>query len=145
MGQKNECLICGSGVVTVKQAVISDFLLERIWDGKKEKQTELIFCKDCGFAFYSLRPTDEEMSRLYSGYRNEQYRKQRQRFESWYTEEMNNHNEDMEAYESRQNHMTKILQENAIDVSAVRNALDYGGDTGLNPRITRYSRYSIVL
>jgi len=133
--QNRECLICGSSSTTVKQAVISDFLLERIWDNKIDKQTELIFCSGCGFAFYSLRPTDEEMSRLYSGYRNEQYQEQRQRFESWYTEEVNNCREDAEAYESRQEHMRRIILD-AVDVSTVRSVLDYGGDTGLNiPRV----------
>ena len=130
--QDHECLICGSNNNTVKQAVISDFLLERIWDNEKNRRTELIFCGDCGFAFYSLRPTDEEMSRLYSGYRNEQYQEQRQKFESWYTKEINNCKEDMEAYESRQGHMKNIIQKNAIDVSAIQSVLDYGGDTGLN-------------
>ena len=131
-----ECLICGSKDTTAKQAVIADFLLERIWNNESGKQTELIFCKDCGFAFYSLRPTDEEMSQLYSGYRNEQYQKQRQKFESWYTEEINSCKEDLEVYESRQNHMKETLQENAIDTSAIHSVLDYGGDTGINiPRV----------
>jgi hypothetical protein len=133
---ESRCLICGSSNNTIKKAVISGFLLERIWDNKKERTTELILCNDCGFAFFSLRPTDEEMSRLYSGYRSDQYQEQRQKFESWYTKEINNWNENTEVYESRQEHMKNMITENSINASEIKSALDWGGYTGLNlPRI----------
>ena len=127
-----KCIICESTNVKTLKAVISDFLLERIWENKRDKHTTIIHCQNCGFSFWKLRPTEEEMEKLYAGYRNEYYQKQRQKYESWYSKEINDFNGNDEAYRVNQNHMDRVFSENAIEPSAIHSVLDYGGDTGLN-------------
>jgi predicted nucleic-acid-binding Zn-ribbon protein len=58
--QQQECLICGSNNVELKNASVLDFVAERIWVGWGE--TKIIHCKECGFAFYELRLSDEEVN-----------------------------------------------------------------------------------
>ncbi|GMO58086.1 MAG: hypothetical protein Ta2G_18130 [Termitinemataceae bacterium] len=132
----NDCLICGSKNVEIKKAVIADFLLERIWNNKKDKKTDLIHCKECGFAYFKQRLNEEEASHLYTGYRNGCYQQQRQKYESWYTKEINNFTSDDVAYNFSQETMEQIFCEANINIEEIKIALDYGGDTGKNiPRI----------
>ncbi|GMO48542.1 MAG: hypothetical protein Ta2B_30290 [Termitinemataceae bacterium] len=132
----NSCLICGSVNTETKKAVIVDFLLDRIWNNQKDKNTILIHCKECGFAHFKHRFNDEEASRLYSEYRNDVYQQQRQKYESWYTKEINNFTGDEEGYNFSQKTMEQIFLEAELDIDEIKTALDYGGDTGKNiPRI----------
>ena len=50
----------------------------------EKRETSLLQCLPCGFQFSSYRPTDEEMKRHYSGYRGEEYVKQRAIYEPDY-------------------------------------------------------------
>ncbi|MBR4758830.1 MAG: hypothetical protein IK078_01595, partial [Lachnospiraceae bacterium] len=77
------CLICGSGNLEYKETVVSDFVMARIepsfQSGKvKNYPTKLYYCKDCTFAFYDYRFTEEEEVDLYQNYRDAAYQKMRQ-------------------------------------------------------------------
>jgi predicted nucleic-acid-binding Zn-ribbon protein len=125
-----KCIICESSNIEVKNAVITDFLLERIWDNKKDKNISLIHCNECGFANFSERLNDAESSKLYTGYRSEEYQKQRQKHESWYTKEINSFTTDELEYIARSKNMESIFKSNNVNTDNIKSALDYGGDTG---------------
>jgi SAM-dependent methyltransferase len=128
-----KCLICENSNVEIKNAIVSDFLSERVWGGVRgrKKNTKIIYCKNCGFAFYELRLSDRENNKLYNGYRNNEYQKQRYKFESWYTKKINaGLGENEVAYRSREVHLKKIFEKAKVDVSLIKTVLDYGGDKG---------------
>jgi len=126
-----KCLICGDQDLRVIPAVISGFLLERIWDNSKDKGTQICHCKKCGFAFYALRPDDNEMGRLYKDYRDRFYQEQRQKYDSWYTKEINALYDDPDIHRSRQEFYQSLLSKH-MDVAKIRSVLDYGGNTGIH-------------
>jgi len=127
----DKCPMCGDANIAVRSAVVSGFLLERIWDNSKDKETQICHCQRCGFAFYALRPDDEEMGRLYRNYRDGHYQEQRQRHDSWYTEEVNALFDDPEVHRSRQDFYRDLLT-SYVNVAEVRSVLDYGGNTGVH-------------
>lgn len=131
MNKKNEqkCIICGSNDLKKYRTKISPFLIERMFENKKNK-TELLLCKNCHFNFFSLRPNDEEMQKLYKDYRGEEYQKQRQKFEDAYTKELNSHlGHDHEELSERKKYTTDIFK-NSLDVASIKTVLDFGGDEG---------------
>ena len=77
------CLICENENLKIKPAIVSGFLLERIWDNSIDRETYICHCQKCGFAFFALRPDDNEMEKLYKNYRDDFYQKQRQKHDSW--------------------------------------------------------------
>ena len=123
------CLACGHPFTFSGTAVFSDFLRERMFNGH-EKDTAIHFCPKCGMYFSAYRPDDTEMGLLYSGYRDEAYQKQRQKYEEFYTPEFNR-----ELYApqdggfSRKKGIADFLK-NTIDISSCLNVLDFGGDKG---------------
>ena len=82
-----KCMICDSKAL-VGKADFVPFLQERMFLNNPP-ETSVVFCPKCGTCYSSYRPTDEEISRLYAGYRNAEYVKQRQKYEADYTEEFN--------------------------------------------------------
>ncbi|MBQ5988032.1 MAG: methyltransferase domain-containing protein [Oscillospiraceae bacterium] len=124
----DRCLICGQEGKT-KNAVFNPFVIERVYGGK-EQDTCLVYCEKCGFAFSSARFTDEEMNKLYHGYRDEIYQSQRFKYDSGYTAEYNRSlysPEDKGTY--RKNTIEQFLN-NSINFSKIHSVLDYGGDKG---------------
>jgi SAM-dependent methyltransferase len=124
--EDNKCIICSSQNTESFDAQFFPFLWERMFN-RKYVETELIHCLDCDFYFSSYRPTDGEMERLYNGYRNSDYQKQRQKYEPDYTEEYNNKlsNFSYGRYNRLENFLDKY-----INPQNVINVLDYGGDRG---------------
>jgi SAM-dependent methyltransferase len=123
------CLICGSNDLESYEAMCSPFLAYRIW-GSGPFDGELIHCNSCDFTFYNPRPDDEELDRLYKNYRDPEYQKQREKYERWYTKEMNDSlgNNKMEI-EERNSNMSSVIK-GRLDIKKVKNVLDFGGDKG---------------
>jgi len=126
-----KCLICGNQDINVISAVVSGFLLERIWDNSIEKETSICHCRRCGFAFYTLRPDEMEMKKLYCNYRDAFYQKQRQKYDSWYSKEINALFDDPDIRRSREDDCNDFLSKH-IDVDKIGSVLDYGGNTGVH-------------
>jgi len=82
------CVICNGAIAKVKRALVAPFLAARIWN-RKPFCVELVRCKGCGFLFYNPRPDDEELQRLYSDYRKDEYLRMRHASEPWYTAQFN--------------------------------------------------------
>lgn len=117
--------VCGSQELTGSNAHFAPFLVERMFN-RTEVRTRLIHCKNCGLWFSLYRPNDLEMGRLYSGYRGNEYVKQRKKYEPQYSLQLY---VDLDNEENRKRKLAKFLQ-NWIDFSSIHMLLDYGGDEG---------------
>lgn len=125
------CLICKSKNIKSFKTKVSEFIAQRMFCAE-ETTTELLHCQDCGFAHYSLRPSEEEIKRFYDGYRNNEYQKQRQKYDCWYTEELNEIiGKNPKEVQNRKKYMSNFLTPQ-IDFSKISNVLDFGGDKGQN-------------
>jgi len=124
----NKCLICNCKNIKKTKAMFADFISDRVFNGTN-KQFNLIYCPDCGFAYYDYRFSTEDCTKLYSGYRDEQYQKQRQKHECWYTKEINDliGKNDAELI-SRNENLKKIIQKHIK--TELKSILDFGGDKG---------------
>ena len=124
-----KCIICNSKNIEENKAIISGFLLERMFNNEN-KTVSLVRCKNCNFCFYSLRPTEENINAFYNGYRNEEYQLQRQKYEPDYTKQKNAFLlESKKERNSRKKNSLNILNK-YIDVKKLKNILDFGGDKG---------------
>lgn len=125
----NKCLICGSKNVNQYDAKFAEFIVARVFDGKN-KDFNLVQCKDCGFSFFTYRFEDKEVQKLYTNYRDDEYQKQRQFYDSWYTKSINDLiGKNKKEIKSRNANLTKILKTYA-DISKIKKVLDFGGDEG---------------
>lgn len=124
---EESCMICGSNTLRGKAAFVP-FLQERMFLNNPPA-TSLVFCPKCGSCYSSYRPTDEEISRLYAGYRNAEYVRQRQKYEDYYTEEFNKSLSGGNSCPERKNKLARFL-EDSIDFGAMSQVLDFGGDKG---------------
>ena len=125
------CVICGCSDIKIKKAIFSDFIIERVFNGKYIS-TGLISCPNCGYEYSSYRFSDEEMEKLYNGYRNELYQQQRQKADPWYTPEINEliGKNDTEI-KNRLKNLIEILDKNVTGgIKSIKTVLDYGGDKG---------------
>ena len=129
MPDSKTCLICKSKNINKFKAQFADFIAERVFDGEN-MAINLLHCEKCGFAYFDYRVSDDESTKLYSGYRNKGYQKQRQKHECWYTEEINKliGNSNLEI-KNRNNNLEDILKK-YINISRIQSVLDFGGDRG---------------
>lgn len=123
------CEICGNSVTFSSNAEFVPFLKERMFMNQ-EKYTMLMHCPKCGMYYSFYRPTEEEHSHLYWNYRDENYQKQRQKYEPEYTEEFNrNLYAPLDEGAGRMREMVKFISDQ-IDFSTCDYVLDFGGDKG---------------
>lgn len=122
------CIVCGHDGVFHGRGRFVPFLQERMFLGR-EQDTAMAFCPTCGTSYSSYRPSDEEIERLYDGYRNEEYVRQRQKYESSYTEEFNRSLSGGDDCSERKNGLSAFLKNN-IDFGKISYVLDFGGDKG---------------
>jgi predicted nucleic-acid-binding Zn-ribbon protein len=127
---KVECLACKSNHVTSTDTIVSEFIAEKVFDVTKEFiPVNLYHCEECGFSFYSKRFTDEETAKLYLGYRLKEYQKMRQKYDSWYTPEINEALSNDDAGLMNRRALIGRICHNYLH-GRINRALDYGGDTG---------------
>jgi Methyltransferase domain len=126
-----KCVVCGSTDCSSAPAVVTPFIAERVYD-RTTFGTRLLTCRSCGFGFFELRYSDEEMRRLYIDYRGPEYVRQRNKFEPWYTDKLNNSLfQDKAMIARRQAALLAVLDRYRPGLSASCMAvLDYGGDDG---------------
>jgi SAM-dependent methyltransferase len=96
-----QCVCCGGGHLEGSPAVLMPFVASRVFGHEPVEITakwgmrdlrpgmayslcKSLHCLDCGLLFLDWRFTDGQMAALYRGYRDEDYTRQRDRFESGY-------------------------------------------------------------
>lgn len=124
----SNCLTCGSSSLHSTRALVAPFLAHRVWERESFPGT-LEHCVNCGFSFFNPRLEQHEAERLYAGYRDPQYIRQRQRYEPWYTEGFNASIEAPEFLARRKEHIRSVLLHELRDGSP-RKILDFGGARG---------------
>lgn len=124
----NKCILCNNSTLTRYPAHFVPFIAERMFKGNPPSTT-LLYCPHCDFYYSSYRPTEEEMSRLYAGYRGKEYQKQRQQHEPYYTPACNANLSSPAEIERRTSHVFTILSTH-VDISSIKTVLDFGGDEG---------------
>lgn len=125
-----KCLACGSEKLHNVNTIVSEFIAERVFSvTDKFIPTALNHCQDCGFSFYDKRFTNEEAERLYKGYRSNEYQTMRQKYDSWYTPEINTllGTDQTELVYRRK--LIKTLCEPYLP-ERINRAIDFGGGTG---------------
>jgi hypothetical protein len=112
--------------------------------------SNLLRCKDCGLVYFSASFSDEELTRMYSGYRNSEYQRRRARYEPWYTKKINaaiGHSEDVLTL--RRQHLEKVLLDASSNhpakFSSPTRVLDVGGDEGqFIPKIESITQKAVL-
>jgi hypothetical protein len=137
-----ECVCCGSTELRSRPAILMPFVASRVfgWEpveideswGLRDVPTGMAYsicctlaCTSCGLVFLDLRFDEDEAGRLYAGYRDEEYVSQRLRYEPGYRQT----NEMLVGGSAWIPQIEDFLRPH---LSAARNVLDWGGDTGLN-------------
>jgi len=128
MKDVHACIVCNSKELVALKAAVHPFIAERIWK-KPPFELDLLICKRCGFIFFDPRPSNDELSVLYAGYRGVAYQQARQKHEKEYTPEFNRMLGDCHLNAHRKTMLSSIIQENT-DTSKIHSVLDYGGDRG---------------
>ena len=127
----SQCLCCGRGVSGQAAGVASGFLAERAM-GRSPFPIALLRCGACGFSWSSVGLSQGQASRLYGGYRQEEYFNQRNKHEPWYTKKLNDSMGSDEEMKKRRRVLGESLAK-AQELGGPRPAgpaLDYGGDKG---------------
>lgn len=121
------CPCCASKELQSWPAIVSPFLASYACQTAPDL-CQLCECRQCTFRFFDSRLTDEEVQRLYSGYRGDQYFKARHGFEFWYSRAVNDGiGSDETEIAARKRNLARFLGDRA---SAIDTVLDYGGDRG---------------
>jgi hypothetical protein len=87
-----ECICCGSKELDSWKAEVMPFVAWRTFaqlyeyggDFDEDRKCHSLRCRDCGVTFLDWRYSDNEILRLYDGYRNEEYVASREMFEPGY-------------------------------------------------------------
>lgn len=125
-----KCIICGYNHLEKKCAEFVPFLHDRMFHFNGNIHTELVSCPNCNVTYSSYRPTDEEMANLYTGYRDREYQRNRQKYEPEYTVEFNY---DL-GFNKHAKYIRYFIMEDCIkpyiNPAKVQYVLDYGGYAG---------------
>ena len=136
------CPCCGSDALDKSPAVLMPFISDRVfgwapvditpeWELNAMKTgtcyaiCNSVQCSECTHLFLDIRFDDDEMRRLYNGYREEAYTALRERYEPGYRER----NKDLDAGAP---YMADVEAFLAPHLPATPRVLDWGGDTGKN-------------
>ena len=123
------CPCCRSIDLASLPAVVAPFLA-RYAVGAPPSRCALLECRNCDFRFFDSRLAADEIARLYSGYRGEEYFRARHRCEFWYTRKFNaGIGHDPQAIAARRQCVETLIRAH-VDPQSVQSVLDYGGDEG---------------
>ena len=128
MIEVSNCVICASSIRRLKRALVAPFLAARIWN-KEPFCVDLVRCDSCGFTFYNPRLDGNDLQRLYSSYRSEEYQQMRFASEVWYTRKFNFDLASPKSYEERRKRVAAVLRSH-IGERKINRILDHGGDRG---------------
>lgn len=139
------CRSCGSHVCTTTPAILAPFLVKRMFDMDAESTSSLyglpnqinyfpcktLTCGVCGLVGVNILFDDEEMSKLYVNYRDDEYNKTRLRYEPDYK---------WSTFTERHVYVDEVSQPFIEKHTPnIKTLIDFGGYDGLNtPDIGEY-------
>lgn len=138
----DECICCDSRNLARSPAVLMPFVAKRVFGQQPVRITaewgmrdllpgmaytlcNSLQCQECGGLFLDYRFTDEQMSALYLGYRDERYNAEREYFEPGYIQSAN-------CFEERAEYISEVEVWLAPHLPERPAVLDWGGATGIN-------------
>jgi len=127
--RNSHCLCCGGRSFSASLAILSAFLSSRAFR-LPPTITTLYECLDCGFRWSKRGLSDDEVSSLYVGYRDELYFIQRSSFEPWYSREINDGIGSELAMPKRRKTLMDLLRKCDINLDGLKKIADHGGDRG---------------
>jgi len=122
----NKCICCGGVNLSAYDGVVYPFIVFRLTGIKNSfGDCKSLVCRNCGVVFLNYRYMDEEIKKIYKGYRDGTYIKER-------TEADDDYLEKNDWFNNRVSYMPEI--ENLIKpfIKLPVTVLDWGGDTGHN-------------
>jgi SAM-dependent methyltransferase len=139
------CPVCGCPALLRAHAVVAPFLAELTGTNLKTR-AGYRECGNCGLTFFDYRYSEQQMERLYGGYRDSRYFEARQSWEPWYRQRVNEaFTPGTAAVEDRVRFATEALRSAGVG-GPIRCALDVGGDQGqFFPRLTINRRIVLEL
>ena len=137
------CICCNSQNLAKAPAVLMPFVAYRVFGhepleilpewGFRDLRPGMAYtlcnslqCRECGLLFLDYRFTDAQMAALYTGYRDERYTRERDRFEPGYGATA------ARGFENRAAYIAKVEQWLAPHLPAQPAVLDWGGGNGIN-------------
>ncbi len=141
MNIAHSCIACGSKNPEKILSAFAPFISHKVMDYPRQTiafgnvamrpllLTNTMHCNDCGMAFSQVRFGDEEMERIYSGYRSVDYSALRESYEPGYALLNDRIGNDPVEIKSRAEQMTKFI-DGVVEFDKVKTVLDYGGDKG---------------
>ena len=133
------CRNCGSSrVITIeKAALVAPFFAARVFgikgDAAAELRLDAALCTDCLFLTHSARIPEDNILKLYEGYRDALYNAERIMYEPGYSvisEVIGSANELSIRNEGLDSYIDQLVDSKVIRFDAVRRALDWGGAKG---------------
>ena len=109
--------------------IYSRFFLKRVFLKSNSSPIKIYLCTSCKSKFFDVDLSNQQLSRLYSGYRGNEYFKQRNFFEPWYTKKINDGIGDNKNFSIRRRELIHALAVAKIK-NKFSNVLDHGGDRG---------------
>jgi SAM-dependent methyltransferase len=129
MFQTNQCVACGNSHIYVQPTHLAKFVGWRISGNRPDGDIDIsgMKCHECSFVGAVDRFTDAEETKLYQGYRGDEYNQMRSSCESEYN--YADFIQDQQYYDYRKTGIVTLIDRHitAVDISTV---LDYGGGDG---------------
>ncbi len=136
------CVCCGSSSLIKAPAVLMPFVahrafgwtpvsidsswgLQTIPEGRAYSVCNSLHCPDCGLIFLDIRFDDGALSRLYAGYRGEEYTRLRDTYEPGYRLRNDGLQDGITYLDEVERFLLPLLPKTL-------SVLDWGGDTGVN-------------
>ena len=129
--QADSCPVCGSTDAIARMAVLMPFVAHRVfgytptliegaWGLRDIKENNIMYmpcrtigCKGCGSLYLDIRFTEQQCNNLYSGYRGEEYTRQRESFEPGYTLRNTSMQLGLDYVKSKESFISPFLVQNA--------------------------------
>lgn len=125
----HQCPCCGGAPSGQWPALTAPFIAEYALK-LPVSLCSLLECGGCGLRFFDHRFEEEEMQRLYSGYRGEAYFQARHRHEPWYLRRHNDGTGHAPDVLAARKAATEAFLRRHADACLFSRVLDYGGDSG---------------
>ena len=145
------CVCCGSSSLTKAPAILMPFVAHRAFgwtpvsidsswgfqtipEGRAYSVCNSLHCPDCGLIFLDIRFDDGALSRLYAGYRGEEYTRLRDTYEPGYRLRNDGLQDGITYLDEVERFLLPLLPKTL-------SVLDWGGDTGVNTPFKHGSNY----
>ena len=120
------CEICANPLIFSANVVVSPWI--RSLGVNRKRVSKYMYCGTCSSGFFDYRYSDDEMSRIYSNYRGENYLNIRLKWEPWYNKAFNEEHDSAEFISMRQESLYQFLHKFLPNIP--KTVVDVGGDRG---------------